>query len=74
MSFDEELKKEVRSFFRTEWDVSNAKSIPKSEDIGLGNKAKKSELTMLYADMAESTNLVDNYEPLYAAEIYKSFL
>lgn len=74
MSFEDELKKEVRSFFRTKWDVSDTKSIPETDDIGLGNKAKKADLVMLYADMAESTNLVDNYKPLYAAAIYKSFL
>lgn len=74
MSFEEDLRKEVRSYFRTQWSVTDAKNIPSTDDIGLGNKAKKAELAMLYADMAESTNLVDNYKPLYAAEIYKSFL
>ncbi len=74
MSFEDDLKKEVRSIFRTRWEVVNGRVIPSSDDVSLGNKAKKIELAMLYADMAESTNLVDNYEPLYAAEIYKSFL
>lgn len=74
MSFEDDLKKEVRSIFRTQWDVTDGRVIPSTDDIGLGNKAKKIELAMLYADMAESTNLVDNYKPLYAAEIYKSFL
>jgi class 3 adenylate cyclase len=29
---------------------------------------------VLYADLAESTNLVDNHNPHFAAEIYKSYL
>lgn len=74
MSFEDDLRKEVRSFFRTRWEVTDANVIPSPEDVGLGNKAKKAELAVLYADMAESTNLVDGYKPLYAAEIYKSFL
>lgn len=74
MSFEDDLQKEVRSIFRTEWEVTDGRVIPSTDDISLGNKAKKIELAMLYADMAESTNLVDNYKPLYAAEIYKSFL
>jgi len=74
MSFEDDLTKEVRSIFRTKWEVTDGRVIPSTDDIGLGNKAKKIELAMLYADMAESTNLVDNYKPLYAAEIYKSFL
>ena len=74
MSFEADLRKEVRSFFRTEWEVTEGTVIPSQEDIGLGNKAKKLEVAILYADMAESTNLVDSHSPLYAAEIYKSFL
>ena len=30
--------------------------------------------TVLYADLDESTNLVDNYNPEFAAEIYKAYL
>ncbi|RLB74060.1 MAG: adenylate/guanylate cyclase domain-containing protein [Deltaproteobacteria bacterium] len=74
MSFEDDLKKEVRSFFRTQWEVTDGKVIPEPDSIGLGNKAKKLDIAILYADMAESTNLVDGYKPLYAAEIYKSFL
>lgn len=32
------------------------------------------EATVLYADMADSTHLVDNYYPKFAAEVYKAFL
>ncbi len=74
MSFEDDLKKEARSFFRNKWDVTDGQVIPEPEDVGLGNKAKKLDIAILYADMAESTNLVDGYKPLYAAEIYKSFL
>lgn len=74
MSFEDDLRKEVRSYFRSKWEVSDGKVIPEPEDIALGNRAKKLSVAILYADMAESTNLVDNYEPLYTAEIYKSFL
>lgn len=74
MSFEDDLKKDVRSFFRTAWEVTDGRVIPASEDIGLGNKAKKIDVAILYADMADSTNLVKNFKPTYAAEIYKSFL
>jgi len=74
VSFEEELRKEVRYFFTTRWTINEGRIIPESGDIGLGNNAKKIDLAILYADMADSTNLVDNYEPLYAAAIYKSFL
>jgi class 3 adenylate cyclase len=32
------------------------------------------EGTVLYADLADSTDLIDNYKSLFAAEIYKSYL
>jgi class 3 adenylate cyclase len=74
MSFEEDLKKEVSGFIRANWNVTEGRVIPSTEDIGLNNQSKKIDLAILYADMAESTNLVDNYKPLYAASIYKSFL
>jgi len=40
----------------------------------LGNDAVKLKGTVLYADMADSTNLVDKYKAFFAAEIYKTFL
>jgi len=42
--------------------------------VKLGNDAVKLTSTVLYADLAESTWLVDNNPPTFAAEIYKSYL
>ena len=36
--------------------------------------AVKLDGTVLYADLDDSTNLVDSYEPEFAAKIYKAYL
>jgi class 3 adenylate cyclase len=40
----------------------------------LGNDAVMLEGTVLYADMADSTALVDGFKDWFAAEVYKSYL
>ena len=42
--------------------------------LGLGNDAVILDGTVLYADLDDSTNLVDHHEPGFAAEIYKTYL
>jgi class 3 adenylate cyclase len=74
MSLNEDLNKEVKSIFATRWVVRDGQVVPEPEDVKLGNDAVKLAGTVLYADLAESTNLVDNHTPQFAAEIYKSYL
>ena len=74
MSLSDDLQKEVATIFATQWKLREGQSVPEAEDVKLGNDAVKLQATVLYADLAESTNLVDNYKPHFAAEIYKSYL
>lgn len=74
MGLKEELEREVKKIFRTQWNVREGKKVPESEDIQLGNYAVKLDATVLYADLAESTYLVDNKAAQFAAEIYKTYL
>ena len=48
--------------------------MPEAEDIKLGNDAVTLDGTVLYADLAESTAMVNNYKNWFAAKVYKSFL
>ncbi|HEX8340696.1 MAG TPA: hypothetical protein VF624_07285, partial [Tepidisphaeraceae bacterium] len=48
--------------------------VPEPEDLGLGNDAVKLEGTVLYADLSDSTDLVQGYQPWFAAEMYKAYL
>jgi class 3 adenylate cyclase len=42
--------------------------------VKLGNDAVKLSATVLYADLADSTKLVDGHTKQFSAEIYKTFL
>ncbi len=74
MSLSDDLAKEIRKIFRDVWTTRDGQKVPESEDLGLGNDAVKLYGTVLYADLDDSTNLVDSYKPEFAAEIYKAYL
>jgi len=70
----DDLKADVAAIFRAQWDVRDGRVVPAAEDLRLANYAVKLDATVMYADLADSTVLVDTYPPLFAAEIYKTFL
>jgi class 3 adenylate cyclase len=49
-------------------------TVPEPSNLQLGNDGVSLEATVLYADMAGSTNLVDEQSPKLAAEVYKCYL
>jgi len=74
LSLCNDLNTEVVNIFRTKWQIREGQTVPEPKDIQLGNDAVEMKATVLYADLAESTGLVDTYKDYFAAEIYKSFL
>ena len=60
--------------FKEAWSTRKGTKVPESEDLRLGNDAVELDGTVLYADLDESTSLVDGYKPTFAAEIYKTYL
>jgi class 3 adenylate cyclase len=74
MSLRKELEMQVAAILREQWTARDGVVVPEAEDVGLGNDAVKLPATVLYADFAESTALVDSYDKHFAAEIYKAYL
>jgi class 3 adenylate cyclase len=74
MSTLDDLQKEVASIFRTQWDITDGRVIPDSNALQLGNHGIQLEGTVLYADLIDSTELVEGYKAFFAAEIYKAYL
>ena len=74
MALADDLTTEVATIFRAPWSVRDGTVIPAPADLRLGNDAVKLAGTVLYADMADSTGLVDTYKGEFAAEVYKAFL
>ena len=69
-----EIMTEVKQTFSSKWSQRNGLVVPEPEDIKLGNDGVNLDATILYADMCDSTSLVDGYKDWFAAEIYKSYL
>jgi class 3 adenylate cyclase len=74
MALKEELEEAVTKIFGETWTERDGQGVPLPEDLKLGNDSVNLEATVLYADMSDSTKLVDSYKPNFAAEIYKAYL
>ncbi len=76
MTFKTDLESTVKEIFESEWTEREGKVVPDLKGLSLDNDAVKLNATVLYADIADSTNLVDRYshQQHFAAEIYKAYL
>lgn len=75
MSFKKELENKVQSFFDEDWgSVPNGRVLPNIEGLPFDNSGVRINVTVLYADISGSTNMVDTMLDIRAAEYYKAFL
>jgi class 3 adenylate cyclase len=73
MSIKDDLEKDVNAIVKQEWDIREGKVVPETEDVALAGGAVKLTATMLYADLADSTELA-MYDRRLAAKVFKCFL
>ncbi|MBU2772627.1 adenylate/guanylate cyclase domain-containing protein [Acidithiobacillus ferrooxidans] len=74
MGLYSDLSGQVDTFFSEKWETEDARCVPESESLRLSNHAKKLDAVVLYADLADSTRLVDAHRPEYVTRIYKAYL
>jgi class 3 adenylate cyclase len=74
MSLKEDLETSVAKIFKDQWTTRDGTVVPESDDLKLGNDAVLLDATVLYADLASSTAMVDRKSKFLAAEVYKTFL
>ncbi|KSV64033.1 hypothetical protein N185_35280 [Sinorhizobium sp. GW3] len=74
MGIKSDLEGEVAAIYKAAWSKRDGRVVPQDTDVQLGNDGVKLEVTMLYADLADSTKLAHNYQEEFAAEQYKAFL
>jgi class 3 adenylate cyclase len=74
MALKADLMREVKDTFATQWSSRNGTVVPTDDSVRLNNDTVSIDATVLYADLADSTGLVDNQPYTFAAEIYKTFL
>jgi class 3 adenylate cyclase len=74
MGLKEDLTTEVAEIFKDVWTQRDGTVVPSDDSIKLSNDAVNLDATVLYADMADSTALVDSQPQQFSAEIYKTYL
>jgi uridylate cyclase len=74
MGLHEDLEAKVKEIFKDQWTDRDGNVVPEDDAVGLGNDAVKLDAVVLYADLVESTDLVNTHKRHFAAEIYKSYL
>lgn len=74
MGLREELQNHVAETHGSAWKKREGQKVPSADDVQLANDAVLLDGTVLYADLAESTDLVQNFKDWFAAEVYKNYL
>lgn len=74
MALVSDLERTVGRFFRESWSRRDGVTVPEAENVRLYNDGVDLDAVVLYADLAESTRLVDKKKDTFAAEVYKAFL
>ena len=75
LALKEDLESAVRKIFHEDnWTARDGTVVPEPKELGLGNDAVNLTGAVLYADMSDSTKLVDRGAPYFAAEVYKAYL
>lgn len=74
MGLADDLRKEADGIFLGTWDTRDGYVVPADNSLKLTNDGVKIQAAVLYADLAESTELVDKKTATFSAEVYKAFL
>lgn len=75
MSVADDIKKNAADTFSSQWSVREGQVVPDTSDLKLTNDAVHFEkATILYADLDQSTDLVETRKWQFAGEVYKTFL
>jgi class 3 adenylate cyclase len=74
MALRDELETYVQRVLDEVWERRKGQKVPDPEDLPLRNVAVELDATVLYADLAASTEMTKNYADWFSAEVYKSYL
>ncbi len=74
MALKDDLESDVSNVLRQSWDARDGQVVPKTENVVLAGGAVKLNATILYADLADSTDLAIDYDRRITAKVFKSFL
>jgi class 3 adenylate cyclase len=74
MTFEKELQEQTKAILNTAWDTRDGQVIPSTEAVKLSDGAVKVDAAFLYADLARSTELQNDYINEFAAKAMRMYL
>lgn len=74
MGLKEEVTDDVAGIISQTWSIRDGTVVPTTKDVLLAGGGVKLDATVLYADLADSTELVMNQDARVAAKVMKCFL
>src|ERR1051325_2168679 len=74
MSGSEDIEDDVDSILSQTWDIRDGEVVPETSDVALAGGGVKLTATMLYSDLADSTELAMNFDKRTAARVFKCFM
>lgn len=74
MALIDALRKDVDDVLSARWSIRSGLVVPSTSKVQLSGGGVRLTATMLYADLADSTELAMNYDRRVAAKVFKCFL
>lgn len=74
MALADDLSTEVNDIINTPWNLRQGRQVPSTSDVALSGGAVELEATFLYADLASSSKIAEEFDRRVASKIYKTFL
>jgi len=74
MALKDDLAAEADTILSQAWDLRDGTVVPETTDVALAGGGVKLDAVMLYADLADSTELATKFDRRVAAKVLKSFL
>lgn len=74
MPLSDDISRRISDILNNDWNISEGIRVPSDNDISMTGKSVRLQGTVLYADLKESSKLVDEVSQRMAAKIYQSFL
>jgi adenylate cyclase len=74
MAIADDLSTNVQNVISIPWSIRKGQKVPSTEEVALSGGAVELNATFLYADLAKSSKLVNEFDRRVAAKIMKSFI
>jgi len=74
MGVAEDVESDVDNILSQTWDIRDGEVVPATSDVALADGGVRLNATILYSDLARSTELAMNFDKRTAARVFKCFM